>query len=57
MHNNVNSFCVIFCDKIFVAPIKLSAASDDARSDDLCDPTNTIGIGNPASANERKDDV
>ena len=40
-----------------VAPIKFNAASDDARSDDLCDPTNTIGIGNPASANERKDDV
>ena len=41
----------------FVAPIKFNAASDDARSDDLCEPTNTIGIGKPESANERKDDV
>ncbi len=41
----------------FVAPIKFSAASDDARSEDLCEPTKTIGIGNPASANERNDDV
>ena len=33
-----------------VAPeeIKFNAASDDARSDDLCEPTSAIGIGNPA---------
>ncbi len=39
------------------APIKFSAASEDARSDDLCDPTNAIGIGKPANEKERYDDV
>ena len=40
-----------------VAPIKFNAASDDALSEDLCEPTKTIGIGNPESANERNADV
>ena len=38
--------------KNFVAPIRFSAASDDGLSDDLCDPTSTIGFLKPDNAND-----
>src|SRR5579885_2069271 len=43
--------------KNLVAAIKFDAASEDGLSDDLCDPTNTTGFGNPARENARADAV
>jgi hypothetical protein len=41
----------------FEAAIRFIAASDDGLSDDLCEPTSATGMGNPASAKDKKEDV
>ena len=41
----------------FEAAIRFIAASDDALSDDHCEPTSAMGIENPASAKDKKEDV
>ena len=41
----------------FEAAIRFIAASDDGQSDDLCEPTSATGMGNPASAKDKKEDV
>jgi len=40
------------CPAAVEACIRLRAASDDGRSDDLCDPTSTIGTGEFCTMNE-----
>ena len=57
--NNSKKFqlCLLDAIKFCAEAIKFDAASEDGRSDDLCDPVKTIGFGNPCSANARYDAV
>src|SRR5579883_2253798 len=43
--------------KNLVAAMRLDAASEDGLSDDLCEPTRTMGFGNPDKENAKADAV